>query len=491
MELRHYQQEAIDIILEKNRNGIKSMLMVFATGLGKTFTAKQIISHFNRCLWITHTEELIEQSANVLGDELSIGIIKQERIEIDRSIVVASIQTLHRRLDKISPDHFDCIIIDEAHMAMASTWTKTATYFKPNLLLGLTATPKRMDGMSLGNLFDEIAIEKDIRFGIQNKFLCEIDAKRIKTQINLDTVRTTAGELNQKDLRLVDNPRRNELIVQKWVEYAAGRQTLIFCVDVEHAQNLSNCFQRAGISASFLVANESICPDRKARISLFKTKEINIMCNVMILTAGFDYPDVSCIIMARPTKSLTLYMQMIGRGTRLKSDDSNCIVLDIVDSTNRHSLINTWSLDESKEIEEKVFVTTENRDKLIEAREKRKAEILHEIKTDESVNLLKLPKVIVYQGGKNREPATEKQLAWLQREGYDIVNNTFTKGQCSEIINNFAANSGQIWFLKKNGYDISKGVTMGEYQKAKIEIEDRLNISNIEQKYRTRFSGVR
>ncbi len=507
-QLRPYQQEGIDAVINELTGGCTSQLFVCATGLGKTFIATKILNNeiFKKVLWLTHTEELIDQSAKaILNEEFDdkslfkdidacgnfidyldaldgkspddlfdgltytearikghIGIVKQHRMDVDCKIVVASIQTMVRRLDKMSKNQFDLIICDEAHLAVSNTWSKTVNYFNPKLLLGLTATPTRSDGMSLSNLFDKIVFERDIKFGIENGYLCEIDAVRIKTEINIDAVHTLAGDLNTKELEsLVNTPARNNLIVDKYLEYATGRQALVFCVDVKHAMDLAEAFVGKGVTANFVVGDESLCPDRKERVQSFRNKEVSVLTNVNILTAGVDIPDTNCIIAARPTKSLVMFMQSVGRGTRLKSDGGNLLLLDIVDNTSKHALINTWTLDSHKKLEDTIFITKAKKAELIEKREnKRKLESV--VKVDVRINLLQLPEPVKPMGAWTKEAPSEKQLEWLVREGYDIVNNSYSKGQCAEIIGALPATKAQLDVLKRLNYDISAGVTRNQ-----------------------------
>ncbi len=476
-ELRPYQIEAIETVNRKLSDGVTRQLLVLATGLGKTFVASTIANQYKKVLWITHTEELILQSAkSLMSFNPSVGIIKAERFDIDKEIVVASIQTLWRRLDKIDKDTFEIIIVDEAHMAASRTWSMAIEHFDVKLLLGLTATPHRSDGMPLGDVFDEIVFEKDILWGIQNGFLCELNAVKVQTDISLDNVRTTAGELNSKDLTLVNNPVRNKLIVDKYEEYCNGVPALIFCVDVEHAIELNKVFANKGHKSTFVVGDEKLCPDRADRLKAFTTNEIQIVTNVMVLTAGFDYPDVQCIIMARPTKSLTVYLQAIGRGTRLKSNGAGCIILDVVDISKKHKLVNTWSLDENKPIDEKVFITKEEKEKLLdEERVARETKIENSVKKDEVIQLFKIPKVTINTTSyRMREPATEAQLKWIASLGYDIVNVPYTKAMCNAIISALPATDKQVWALKQMGYDTNKPISNAEAQACFAEHNKRL-----------------
>lgn len=529
-QLREYQEKAIDAIYSRLKSGVKNQMLVLATGCGKTFTAVSGIKPFKKRLWITHTEELLDQSGvamlqeefpdiniremietygglteyvkyikrNPLFADMSeaevmkgVSVIKADLFGTDGDIVLASAQTLHRRLDKIKPDLFDVIVADECHLFGAATFVKSLNYFNPKLLLGLTATPHREDGMLLGDIFDEIVFQYNIGDAVKDGYLCELDAIQVKTKLNLDTVRTTAGEFNQKDLKeTVDTPERNKLLVDKYFEYAKGKQNIVFCVDVAHAQHVCEAFREAGEIAEVLVGDEEITPDRKKIIKGFKNGSITHLINVMIATAGFDHPGIGCVTMGCPTKSVTKFMQQLGRGTRTlpgvidkeqavegrmfaikNSAKPKCIVLDIVDTTSRHRLINTFELDRGKPIEDRIFVTREKKIKLLEERQRREFEARSQ--KDKRVDLLQLPKAKISNSISMKDPATEKQLALIARFGYDIINDSYTKAMASEIISNQPATERQIKFLKWKGYDVSNGVTAGEAQMAFEEIKQR------------------
>jgi len=525
-KLRDYQEKAIDAIKKALARGVTKQLLVLPTGAGKTFCAVKALEPFKRKIWLTHTEELMAQSGTAFLHELypeldiqmmidthgglldyiqavrsydmfsdlpeneilkNIGIVKAEVFDIDADVVIASMQTLHRRLDRISPDAFDAVIVDEAHLACAPTVVKSINHFNPKLLLGLTATPHRADGALLGDIFEEIVFQYNIAEAIDDGYLVELDALAIQTKLSLDNVHTLGGEFNQKELKqTVDTPSRNKLIVDKYKQYADGLQNLVFCVDVEHAQNVCQAFKDAGYRAEFIVGDKELTPDRKALINRFKTGQTQILTNVMVLTAGFDYPGIGCLTLACPTKSLTKFFQQVGRATRTlpkvidgletpvarklaikASAKPKAIILDIVDTTSKHRIINTWTLDKDKPHEEKTFVTTERREMLVDARKKREFE--SERKKDTRVNLFKLPRVKLSNSIKMVDPASPKQLDYLKAMGYDVENNTYTKGSANVILSALPASAKQIGFLRWKGYDVSNGVTTAE---AKLAFED-------------------
>jgi len=502
--LRTYQLQAIANVEDNLNAGIDKQLLVLATGLGKTFTAVKVIEKlgFKKVLWVTHTEELLEQSAlaflkdkfdgefvehvEAIGfidwvekhncnfgnhsGSFKMGVIKASIFKTEGEIVMASAQTLYRRLDKMPVDMFDCIVTDEAHYFAAETFCRPLNHFTPKLLLGLTATPHRNDNLMLGNIFDKIVYEYNIGEGIRDGYLCELDAVRIKTDLSLDNVRTTAGELNQKDLsNEVNIPKRNKLVVDSYLKYASERQGIFYCVDVQHAVDLSEMFNSNGISCKPIVGDEDVTTDRKGWIREFKQGKIQVLTNCMVLTTGFDYPNLGCIGNASPTKSLTKYLQCIGRATRLKDATyvekfkQEAIILDFVDNTSKHKLINCWELDKGKATEEKVFLTSEQKKNLIDERNRRNTKIESLFKKDERVKLLKLPKPVLSDSIRMREPATQAQLTWIEGLGYDIKNTVYTKAMCNEIISELPANKVQLEYLKNKGYDINEGATRGQY----------------------------
>lgn len=525
--LRKCQQEAFDASFDKLSKGVSKQIICLATGVGKTKLAAKIASNgFKKILFMTHVEELMSQGATAMINEFypeidtkeiqnqygdiieycrfleannmfvpeeqknKFGIIKADLFNISTQLTFASYQTIHRRLDRIPSDTFDLIIIDECHLAGAVTVKKTLDYLKPKLLIGLSATPYRENGANLGDIFDEIVYQYNIGDAIADGYLCEFDAIQIKTQINLDNVHTLGGDFNKGELRAtVDVPERNKLMLDSYRQYANGLQSVIFCVDVEHAKNVWKVFTEAGELAEILVGDEDITPDRLGVIQRFKSGETTHLINVSIATTGFDHPGIRCILDGAPSKSRTRVFQKWGRGGRTlagvidgiedpierkkaikASKKPCCFLLDFIDNTTKHRVINTWTLESSIPAEKRVFITSEKKEKLVAERKKREFEAL--TKQDKRVNLFKLPEVKMSTSYKMKEDATEKQLALLKDLGYDTVNSTYTKGSASEIISNLPATEKQVNFLKWKKFDVSKGVTRSEALLAFKMLED-------------------
>lgn len=210
--------------------------------------------------------------------------------------------------------------------------------------MGLTATPDRLDGVGLASAFDDIVDSRTLRELIDQKVLSDLRAYRVLTAVNLDTVRTTHGDFVESDLaRAVNVQERNTAAVSAYVERARGRQAIAFAADVNHALALADAFRSAGMAAAALHGGMRLS-DRHRLIEDFHTGRLRVLTNCMLLTEGFDAPQTSCIIQARPTQSRSLYMQMIGRGTRLAAGKTDCVVLDLVDNCRKHRLVTVASL---------------------------------------------------------------------------------------------------------------------------------------------------
>lgn len=433
---------------------------------------------FNRNRWKNTSNKTLEILRQTKDDNIEFTWLDCDKIQKRRSrsksTKSSSIDYVYNLEVEGNNNYFaNGVLVHNCHRYMAPTWLDVVRHFEYDLRLGWTATPHRLDGLSLGNLFQDISFEYNIDNGIHDGYLCELNGVRVKTQIELKGVKKTGGDFNQGQLEeKVDTPQRNTLIVNKYKEYAHGRQAIAFCVSKKHAARLSEKFEMFGYKSTFLTSDNTK-EERVKIIGDFKAGKIDVLCNVMILTEGFDHPNVGCVIQARPTQSLTVFMQQIGRGTRLKTPEfvnkfgQNCIILDIIDVTGKHNVINTWELDRTKKAKDKTFVTSEKRDKLLAAESEREAKITVSSKVDQRINLLKLPKVIISGSPKMLEKATEAQIKFMVNIGVYQEGIEYTKALASEAISNSPARQWEIKWLKAQGYDISEGATIGQYQKAK------------------------
>ena len=448
---RSYQNDCFESIIENYQKGITQQLIVQATGLGKRSQAVFMAGKAKNCLFIAHTEELIQQAyddfAKLYGF-MNVGMIRGKQMDLDKRFVVSSPQTLINRLDKIPSNHFEMVQIDECHTYMAKTWYRVATYFEAKMRLGWTATPRRLDGLSLLDLFQQKTYEYGILKGIEEGYLCTLKGIRIKTNINITGAKKSMGDFSSHDLEaLVDIPERNKLIVDSYEKYALERQFICFAVDTNHSVNIAKAFTERDYNVTVISSDVTICPDREGTISAFKRGEIQGLVNCQILTMGFDYSEVGAILDASPTMSESRYLQRVGRATRLKSQTyvdkfGQCaLIIDFVDLSSRHQLVNSFELDKQLPALEKIFVDKEDRDKLVEKeRQRREIKVVTITENDEYFDFIKPPKVKIAQSAKMMEEATPAQiklLTWLDlytefdQDGNEIE---YTKTTVAELL---------------------------------------------------------
>lgn len=355
IRLRPYQKDAVDAIYAAWQQH-QSILAVLATGLGKTVIAADVIHRWpgeGRILFIAHVRELIGQAKRKIFQhtedmpEVEMGLASAlNRSLIDRSkVVVASIQTMKNRKEKFNPNDFDLLMIDEAHHSSAGSYRELVQWLidgNPNAkVLGITATPDRADGISLGSVFDHCAYEMGILEGIESGYLVPIKQRYFFVDgLDFSKCRTTkkSGEsdfreddltsamLGGKEVEGMSAEERQELIEKQeamlhrvaapTVKEAAGRPGIVYCVTVEHATRMAEVLRRyPGVTAEVIHAKTEE-RDRDDLLTRFKAGNLQFLVNVAIAVEGFDAPAAQIIVNARPTKSRAFYTQAIGRGTR-------------------------------------------------------------------------------------------------------------------------------------------------------------------------------
>ena len=471
MQLKPRQVEAFNAIFAALDRGIDRQLVSLPTGAGKTVLAAHIAKRFDRVLFLAHRQELIEQTARTMGivdPERTQGRIEQGTHDLGSQFTIAMLPTVYRRLERIPPDSFDCVIVDESHHACSRTWREVLDHFQPRLRLGLTATPERLDGLALSNLFSEISYSMTLADAVAENYLVPPSAIQCLTSVNISAVHTRGGDLAEDELAaLVDDPARNAFIASKYLEHCAGRRAIAFAVNIAHAQNLVEAFRAVGVSAEWVSGAD---PHRADKLARFAAGEFQILANCQILTEGYDDKSVDAILLCRPTKSRSLFCQMLGRGLRLNPGKENCRVLDFVDVAGKHSLMSAWKFfgftkppkqDEPFEIGD-------------EEKEKRERESrVRAIDLERPINLFlppEIPDAFRYGSAPwHREPATPKQLAFLEAQGYAVDTDDFTKGQASALIASMPASTGQLRWLQQLGYDVSVDWTR---QQATIALDD-------------------
>jgi superfamily II DNA or RNA helicase len=458
MELKPRQQQAHDAVFNALSNGITRQLVSLPTGTGKTVLACHIAKSFERVLFLAHRQELIAQTAatmNRVAPEVPQGFIMQGQ-HTEARFTVGMIQTVYNRLNRIDPNAFDLIVLDECHHSAAKTWRTVADHFTPRLRLGLSATPERSDGAPLSNLFDAITYSMTLGDAVNENYLVAPKCIQISTQTNLDKVRCTAGDFNQGDLeRALNTPNRNRLIVQAYQKHAPERRAVCFTAGVQHAMDIADAFQSAGIAGDWISGDD---PQRVEKLARFAAGEIQVLANAMLLTEGWDSPETSAVLMARPTKSRSLYAQMVGRGLRLHPGKTDCLLLDFVDTATRHNLLSAWRFFGQEGIE----VAGRPKNKRAEqARDKAKSQfgVAPELTIIERLlDILKPPpRIEDFSYGSNEWhycAASEKQIEMLAGHGFDVDSTDWTRGQASAVIGNLPASHKQINLLLAMGFDV-------------------------------------
>ncbi len=350
LQLRDYQQECIDVVQRERERGLERLLCVLPTGTGKTVIfAHQIKETHGKGLILVHREELLQQAKEkllIVDPATEIGIVKAKQNEMDAQVTIASVQSLSRpkRLAMAAEQHYELIVTDEAHHAVASSYRSIYDALlghngSSQLHLGFTATPNRGDCKGLGKVYQKVAFFRGMLEMIKAGWLCNIRCIQVQTKISLNGVHTRAGDFAINELASVVNTKnRNELIVDAYLKHAEGKLALCFTVNVAHAVNLAEAFQQKGVKAVAL-SGKTPTDERRSIIERFHDREIDIICNCQVLTEGFDAPGIECIMLARPTKSSMLFMQMVGRGTRTFPGKKDCLVLDVSDNVGRHSVM--------------------------------------------------------------------------------------------------------------------------------------------------------
>lgn len=288
-----------------------------------------IFSHlprYGRVLLLSHRDELVHQPEKYY--DCSFGVEQAGEHSNGEEVVSASVQTLIRRLDKFDPYDFDMIITDEAHHAVAKSYQKIYDYFKPRIHIGFTATPDRADKNDLNKIFNDIIYYKDIKFGIKNNYLCDVDCLRINIGYDLRKVHKQMGDFKLNELgNEMEQPEVVDAIAEAYNKYAKGA-TMIFAVNVSHAEKIAE-----KIPGAVVVTGKT--PNRAEIIQDFTDRKIPCIVNCMVFTEGTDIPLIETIIMARPTSNHSLYSQMVGRGLRLYPGKDMLRLIDCVGVTGR------------------------------------------------------------------------------------------------------------------------------------------------------------
>ena len=302
IELKAHQEVALEALAEMRRKHETIALLHHATGTGKTVTAVLDAKYCGgRTLFLAHTRELVEQAAETfraLWPDVTVGIFQGTSRETGTHVVCGSVQSVSLHLDLFPPESFSYIIIDEAHHATSDTYQKILAHFRPDFLLGLTATPERTDGRSILEIFQHTAHRLDLKTAVEIGELVPIRCIRVRTNIDFTSVRYHGTQYNINDLeKRIFVPERNRLIVRTWKTYAQGMRTVIFCVSVRHAEEIARMFREEHVAAA-AVSGQMKTAEREAVQNRFRNHEIEVLCACDLLNEGWDCPETEVLFMA-------------------------------------------------------------------------------------------------------------------------------------------------------------------------------------------------
>ena len=348
--LRAYQEQLVASI-RREFSAHRRVLAVAPTGSGKTITFAYIATHaaakHNRVTIVAHRQEIVEQISGAL-DAMGVrhGRIQPGHRMTDDLVSVAMIQTLARRLDQVPQPAL--LVIDEAHHGVAGTWKAVATAWQTSRILGVTATPRRLDGHGLGDAFDAMVIGPGMADLIQAGHLAGYDYLAPPVVADLTGVKTRMGDFAIDALSdAMDKSVITGDAVQHYSKYLNGRPAIAFCVTVAHANHVAEQFQAAGFRAAS-VDGKMDRAERRDRIAAIGDGRLQVLTSCDLISEGVDVPVVAGAILLRPTKSLGMFLQQVGRCLRVKPDGSRAMILDHVGNVHAHGMPaepREWTLD--------------------------------------------------------------------------------------------------------------------------------------------------
>ena len=371
MQLRQYQQQAVDAVYNYLRRYDDNPCVVIPTAGGKTpilaTIVKDAIQQWDgRVMILSHVKELLEQAVDKIHTvypECDIGIYSTglKRWDTDNKCIVAGIQSAYRNTDGFGK--FDLIIVDEAHLipekgdGMYRNFLRRMKDHNPELrVIGLTATPYRLTSGPIcapDNVLNKICFEVGVKELLQQGFLCPLRSKASRQEIDASGLHVRAGEFIESEVDKLMNT--GDLVAQacsEIISYARERKAvIIFCCSIDHAQNVLAHIRKHDSTAE-AVFGDTLPSFRAEILERFKAGKIKFLVNVGVLTTGFDAPNIDCVVLLRPTASPGLYYQMVGRGFRLHPDKKDCLVLDFGGNIERHGPVDSIQVEPKTDREE-------------------------------------------------------------------------------------------------------------------------------------------
>jgi superfamily II DNA or RNA helicase len=340
------QREALKALEDTRKAGNTAGLVVLATGVGKTWLSAFDSCQpnlFKRVLFVAHRDEILTQALNTyrrIKPKASLGRYTGKEKNPNADIIFASIQTMGRvnHLRNFAPDEFNYIVVDEFHHAAAATYRKLIDYFEPKFLLGLTATPERMDGGDLLGLCQEnLVFRYDLFEGIDSGLLSPFKYFGVPDEVDYENIpwRSRSFDPNELTEKLATQARANNAL--EHYQDKAGKKALIFCCSQKHADFMSQFFQGNGYRAAAVHAGETSDP-RADSLEKLGAGELDMICAVDMFNEGVDVPTIDTVMLLRPTESTVLWLQQIGRGLRKAADKTHLTIIDYIG--NHRSFLN-------------------------------------------------------------------------------------------------------------------------------------------------------
>ena len=422
MELRPYQRDALAAIDAAYDRGVRRQLLALPTGGGKTVVFSELVNRrHGNALILAHRDRLIQQAATKLASVVGyhrLGIVKAEQNQFNAAVVVASVQTLSRQRRREMLPQFDTVIIDEAHRSAARIYDDIIRHVcRPEtLLLGVTATPERSDGIGLDRVYDDIVYQIGILDLIEQQYLVPLRGRKITIEVDFSILRSRRNADGINDYRmdevenLMESANWHENVAKGWLRFASERRTIAFVPRVRMAYRLAEYLRAQGISAAALDGSTTLAEQRRL-VHQFETGAIRFLANCDLFVEGADIPSIDCVVFARPTRSRIIYNQAIGRGTRLSpsTGKTDCLVLDMVGASNRFDLCHLGTLVGVREIQPGETITEAKRR---QEREERTAESEDQ---KESLDGLILGREVSLFGGQKPRPEFQWEVIPEQR----------------------------------------------------------------------------
>jgi DNA repair protein RadD len=354
--LRDYQDEGVGEIRAAYKAGFRSVLYVLSTGGGKSAVFNYIggsvsAKGFKVCV-VVHRDELLHQNIRSFeAQDIPYGVIAPGHSTNPVNVQIASVWSLSRPNRLVKWPHFDMIIFDEAHHLAAASFEKVYAAYPKALKLSVTATPQRLDGVGLGGYCDKLIMGPPMRTLIERGYLAACDVYGPPTDLDLTQVHTRMGDFIAKELEgAMDKPTITGSAVEHYKRLAMNQPAVAFCVSIRHCEHVAEQFKRAGFAAASIDGRMDT-PQRQRLISDLSSGALKVLTSCQLLTEGVDVPACRDVILLRPTQSVTLFLQMVGRGMRPKPDGMPMILQDHVGNCIRHGLPDNereWSLEGRK-----------------------------------------------------------------------------------------------------------------------------------------------